>query len=488
MDFHGWEIVGLPDVTVKESKERIKTAIKNSITNLLSRKYVINLSPADIRKEGSLLDLPIATAILMEIGLISKKNLNDVAFIGELSLDGRVKKVKGTLAICIEAQKLNFKKIIIPKENEKEAKLVKGIEIIGISDLSELVNYINNNLHFNNQFDNVLNIDELNVNETDFSEFDFANIKGQKDAKRGLEIAVAGQHNVIMSGIPGSGKTLLAKNLISILPRLDYEEILEILKIKSISENTSDYYDAEKNNLIIKRPFRAPHHTITQMALIGGGKYPKPGEITKAHKGILFLDEITEFRDGILESLREPLEEKRIVISRFNNSVTYPCDFMLVAAMNPCKCGFLGSKNRKCTCSKFEIEKYRNKLSEPFLDRIDIRLDINAIDITEFTSSEEEKSVDIRNRVIRARKIQAERYKNEGFNVNSKMNQKEIKKYCKLEKRSVELLNKMLSSNIITIRGYYKIIKIARTIADLEECENIKHTHILEAIHYKNVR
>ncbi len=481
MVFLGWEIVGLPDTTVKESKERIKTAIKNSIANLQSRKYVINLSPADIRKEGSLLDLPIATAILMEIGIIVKRELNNVVVIGELSLDGEVKPVKSALTICIEAKKLNFKKVILPKENAKEASLVNGIEIIGVSSISELVYFINNK----SDTKYISNNSEIILKEADEFEFDFANIKGQNDAKRGLEIAVAGQHNVIMSGIPGSGKTLLSKSIISILPRLSYEEILEILRIRSITENT---YTNVGASLEVTRPFRAPHHSITQMALIGGGKYPKPGEITKANKGILFLDEITEFKDGILEGLREPLEDKEIMISRFNNSVKYPCDFMLVAAMNPCKCGFLGSKNRKCTCSRLEIEKYRRKLSEPFLDRIDIHLELNSISISEFSSDKAETSKEIRKRVIDARELQFNRYKGEKFNVNSLLSQNEIKKYCKINSKSTELLNKMLSNNLITIRTYYKIIKVARTIADLEKCADIKYEHILEAVHYRNIK
>jgi magnesium chelatase family protein len=479
MDFHGWEIVGLPDATVKEAKERIKIAIKNCNINLLSKKYVVNLSPADIKKEGSILDLPIAIAILSEISNINSLNLKNTLIVGELSLDGKIMPVKGILAVCMEAKENGFEKIILPINNLGEASLVKDLEIIGAKHLNDVIKYLNKE---ENSCTVIKNKDIKLENNFVQYEFDFENIKGQEDAKRGLEIASAGMHNVVMVGVPGSGKTLLAKSMPSILPDLNFNEILEITKIYSVA-------GILKNNdtLINKRPFRSPHHTITETALVGGGRIPKPGEITLAHNGVLFLDELTEFKTGILEVLREPMEDRKINISRANISLNYPTNFMLVAAMNPCPCGYLGSKEKKCTCSQKQIEKYKEKLSGPFLDRIDIHIEVPMVKYESFNSKKSESSESVRNRVNKVRQIQSKRYQNENINFNSELSSKQIEKYCKLNEESKSLLSKIVKQYSISARTYFRIIKVARTIADLDTKEKIETEHIIEAVHFKNI-
>ena len=396
-----WDIVGLPDASIKESKERVKTAIKNCGYEILSRKYIINLSPANIRKEGSSLDLSIAVGVLSAMEVINLEKFTDTIFIGELSLDGKINKVNGVLPICIEALKYNIKKVIVPKENANEAAVVKDLEVIGISDLNELIDFLNGIIQIPKQ---EVNLDKLFENSENYKE-DFSDVKGQFAIKRALEIAAAGGHNCILIGSPGSGKTMMARRIPSILPDLSFKESLEITKIHSISGFVGD------GGIISQRPFRSPHHTISPNGLIGGGKIPKPGEISLSHYGVLFLDELPEFNRNTLEVLRGPLEDRKVSISRVNASVTYPCNFMLIASMNPCPCGYYGSKEKQCSCTDKQRENYKSKISGPLLDRIDIHIEVPTVKYKDLSGMSSESSLEIRKRVNRARKIQVERYK-----------------------------------------------------------------------------
>ncbi len=468
-----WEMVGLPDATIKESKERVKTAIKNSGYEIHSRKVVINLCPAYTRKEGSSFDLAIALGVLCDIGVINHENVKDYICIGELSLDGNIERVSGILPMCIAAKKLGITKAIIPYDNRDEVGVLEDFEIYPVKNLKESVEFIN----FCNKesYKNSLKISNSNYIE------DFKDVKGQESAKRGLEIAAAGFHNILMVGSPGTGKTMLAKRIPTILPDLEFDEAIEVTQIYSTAGLLKN-----NSNFITTRPFRAPHYTTTSVAMVGGGRYPKPGEISLAHNGILFMDEFAEFERDTIESLRTPLEEREITISRSNSSVNYPCNFMLVASMNPCPCGYANDIKRKCTCSNYDIQKYIKKVSGPIMDRIDIQVEVANVDYKSLkNSSNVESSKSIKERVLNARKIQKNRYKNTNIKVNSELNGKLIEEFCNLNVDAQKLLEVAYEKYSISMRSYERIIKLSRTIADLSESKDICVEHIAEAMQYK---
>lgn len=472
-------IVGLPDAAVNEARERVRSAIKNSSFSFPQKKVVVNLAPADIKKEGTNFDLPIAVGILIEEGVIQEEKTQGVAFIGELSLDGTLRSIIGVLPHVLGLKNAGIKTVIVPKENAKEASLADGITVLSANNLNEVVN---------NFIETPLEVVKTNVDEylakgvEESYLYDFKDVKGQQKAKKALEIAAAGGHNMIMVGTPGSGKTLMAKCFASILPPLELSEALELTKIYSVSGLL-----ANNEPLMVKRPFRAVHHTASANGIIGGGTNPKPGEITLAHRGVLFLDEIVEFPRNVLEVLRQPLEDGEVVISRAKHSIKYPADFMLLAAMNPCPCGYLGDKEKHCTCTEYQINRYRAKLSGPLLDRIDIQIDVPRLTTDELlnTNTEAESSVDIRKRVINARKIQKERYKEAGILTNSQLTADMVKKYCKIDESSKEILKLAVTKYQLSGRRYDRVLKLSRTIADLDNSEIITTKHITQALQYR---
>lgn len=473
-----WEIVGLPDVSIREAKERVRTAIKNSGYEFPSRRIVINLAPATIKKVGSAFDLPIAIAILLATENINEFDFENVAFVGELSLDGNVHSITGILPMCIEAKKLGIKEIVVPKENAKEASIVDGINVIPVSSLNQVVAYLNKSIKINPE---KFNSNEL-IKSNQVYNLDFSEVKGQKNIKRAIEVAASGGHNCMLIGSPGSGKTMMARRIPTILPKLSFEEALEVTKIHSVAGNIS-----ENSPLIINRPFRFPHHTISKTSLVGGGAIPKPGEISLAHYGVLFLDELPEFDKSTLEVLRGPLEDGKITISRVNATLTYPSKFMLVASMNPCPCGYYGS-DKECSCSNQAINKYLGKISGPLLDRIDIQVEVSSVKYKNLNSNtQEETSEQIRKRVEETRKIQLERYKECGIYSNSELTPKLIEKYCKLDEKSKIILEKAFNKLGLSARAYARILKVARTIADMDKSENIQSSHLLEAIQYRSL-
>ncbi|SDK44804.1 YifB family Mg chelatase-like AAA ATPase [Natronincola ferrireducens] len=473
-------IVGLPDVALKESKERVRSAINNSGLEFPLKRITINLSPADTKKEGTHFDLPIALGILAASGQIQLAKLAQVVVLGELSLDGEVNRVNGVLPMLLEMYTQGFRKVILPLANIEEAKAVRDLECIGIQSLKELISFINNEVEIETHTGSVL----ATWGNAEFQE-DFKDLRGQENLKRGLEIAAAGSHNLLMIGPPGSGKTMAARRLPSIMPKLTFEEAMEITKIYSVA----GLLDANKG-LITQRPFRSPHHTASMVALTGGGRIPKPGEVSLSHYGVLFLDELLEFNKNVLEVLRQPIEDGHITISRVNASFTFPAKFMLIGSMNPCPCGYYGSENRghTCNCTIQQVNRYVSKVSGPLLDRMDIVIETAAVSYGDLTSNiKAEGSKEIRKRVEKARQKQLDRYEGTQFMVNSQLTPSALKKYCHLDSNSHNLLSNAFSKLNLSARAYNRIIKISRTIADLDESDSIKSHHVAEALQYRRV-
>lgn len=473
-----FDMVGYLGSEVKEARERVKISLKNSGYRLPAKRITVNLSPADIRKEGTAFDLPVAIAILTAFGFLHEENLKKVLIVGELSLNGKVNKVNGVLPIVYSAMQQGFTKCIVPKENAKEGAVVSGIETYGVETLAEAVDLLNGLAEIPPEY-----VDLKQLFQPDRSEdtIDFSDIVGQKSVKRAIEIAVSGLHNILMIGPPGSGKTMLAKRIPTIMPELSFEESMEISKIYSIAGLL------DQCAIIVKRPFRSPHHTITQTALTGGGRIPKPGEISLAHLGVLFLDELPEFQKNAIEVLRQPLEEKSVTIARLNATYRYPAGFMLVAAMNPCGCGYYPDRN-KCSCSVNQVKRYLGRISRPLLDRFDLCIEAMQMNYLELENKErQETSEEMRTRISRARTMQCLRYAGENIYFNSQLTPKTLKKYCKLGSKEQQLLEQAFEKMNLTARGYHRILKVARTIADLDQSEQITTRHISEAICYRSV-
>lgn len=474
-------LVGLPDNAVKESHERVVAAIHNSGFKFPNKQFTINMAPADVKKEGSGFDLPIAIGVLATEGVVKQDLLHSSMLVGELSLDGTLQPVRGALPIAVKARELGFERLIVPLQNIREAAVVNNIEVYGARNITEVICLLNG-----------MQVIEPTVMDTrkefyehqDAFEHDFVDIKGQEYVKRAMEVAAAGGHNVIMVGPPGSGKSMIAKRLPSILPPLSLRESLETTQIHSVAGSLKS-----GTSLIAQRPFRSPHHTISQVALVGGGINPQPGEISLAHNGVLFLDELPEFSRNVLEVLRQPLEDRTINVSRAKYSISYPCNFMFVAAMNPCPCGYYNHPTKACVCTPGQITRYLNKISGPLLDRIDLQIEIAPLSFEELSKAAPgETSAQIRERVMRARQLQVERYKEHpGIHCNAQMTEKMLAQYCVLDEPTKEVLRQAMVRLNLSARAYSRILKVARTIADLDGKANIELSHIAEAVGYRNL-